>query len=73
MLNALSQSPITAQQFFEWDEKLQKDEIVEKNQFGFLEREKRQSTLNTKPISRQAQRLNQDHERLGKLAYLLEK
>ena len=25
MLNALSQSPITAQQFFEWDEKLQKD------------------------------------------------
>jgi len=28
MLNALSQSPITAQQFFEWDEKLQKDEIL---------------------------------------------
>ena len=26
MLIALSQSPITAQQFFEWDEKLQKDE-----------------------------------------------
>ncbi len=28
MLNALSQSPITAQQFFDWNEKLQKDEIL---------------------------------------------
>ena len=28
MLIALSQSPITAQQFFEWDEKLQNDEIL---------------------------------------------
>ena len=28
MLNALSQSPITAQQFFEWDEKLQRSEIL---------------------------------------------
>ena len=28
MLNALSQSPITAQQFFEWDNKLQTDEIL---------------------------------------------
>jgi len=28
MLIALSQSPITAQQFFEWDQKLQKDEIL---------------------------------------------
>jgi len=28
MLNALSQSPITAQQFFEWNTKLQKDEIL---------------------------------------------
>ncbi len=28
MLNALSQSPITALQFFEWNEKLQKDEIL---------------------------------------------
>ena len=28
MLIALSQSPITARQFFEWDEKLQKDEIL---------------------------------------------
>ena len=28
MLNALSQSPITAQQFFEWDLKLQSDEIL---------------------------------------------
>jgi len=28
MLIALSQSPITAQQFFEWDGKLQKDEIL---------------------------------------------
>ena len=28
MLIALSQSPVTAQQFFEWDEKLQKDEIL---------------------------------------------
>ncbi len=28
MLNALSQSPITAQQFFEWDAKLQSDEIL---------------------------------------------
>jgi len=28
MLNALSQSPITAQQFFDWDEKLQKNEIL---------------------------------------------
>ena len=28
MLNALSQSPITAQQFFEWNEKLHKDEIL---------------------------------------------
>ena len=28
MLNALSQSPITAIQFFEWNEKLQKDEIL---------------------------------------------
>jgi RNA polymerase primary sigma factor len=27
-LNALSQSPITAQQFFEWDKKLQDDEIL---------------------------------------------
>ena len=28
MLNALSQSPITAQQFFEWNKKLQDDEIL---------------------------------------------
>ena len=28
MLNALSQSPITAQQFYEWNEKLKKDEIM---------------------------------------------
>ena len=28
MLNALSQSPITATQLFEWNEKLQKDEIL---------------------------------------------
>ncbi len=28
MLIALSQSPITAKQFFDWDEKLQKDEIL---------------------------------------------
>ena len=28
MLNALSQSPITAKQFFDWNEKLQKDEIL---------------------------------------------
>ena len=28
MLNALSRSPITAQQFFEWDNKLQSDEIL---------------------------------------------
>ena len=28
MLNALSQSPITAQQFFEWDGKLQNDDIL---------------------------------------------
>ena len=28
MLNALTQSPITAQQFFDWNEKLQKDEIL---------------------------------------------
>ena len=28
MLNALAQSPITAQQFFEWDLSLQKDEIL---------------------------------------------
>ncbi len=28
MLNALSQSPITAQQFFEWDMQFQKDEIL---------------------------------------------
>ena len=28
MLNALSQSPITAQQFFDWDKKLQTDEIL---------------------------------------------
>mgnify|MGYP001189760778 CR=1 FL=1 len=28
MLNALSQSPITAQQFFDWNDKLQNDEIL---------------------------------------------
>ena len=28
MLNALSQSPITAQQFFDWNIKLQSDEIL---------------------------------------------
>ena len=28
MLNALSQSPLTANQFFDWNEKLQKDEIM---------------------------------------------
>ena len=28
MLNALAQSPITAQQFFEWNNKLQNDEIL---------------------------------------------
>ena len=28
MLNALSQSPITAQQFFDWNEKLQNNEIL---------------------------------------------
>ena len=28
MLNAFSQSPITAQQFFDWNKKLQNDEIL---------------------------------------------
>ena len=28
MLNALSQTPITAEQFFDWNNKLQKDEIM---------------------------------------------
>ena len=28
MLNALAQSPITAQQLFEWDKQLQNDEIL---------------------------------------------
>ena len=28
MLNALSQSPLTANQFFDWNEKLQKNEIM---------------------------------------------
>ena len=32
MLIALSQSPITAQQFFEWNDKLQKDEILVREQ-----------------------------------------
>ena len=49
MLNALSQSPITAQQFFEWNEKLQKDEILVREiidiDTNYMEEENSSSTI----------------------------
>ena len=36
MLNSLSQSPITAQQFYDWNEKLQKDEIIQNHLNNYL-------------------------------------
>jgi RNA polymerase primary sigma factor len=48
----LSQSPITAQQFFEWNEKLQKDEILVREiidiDTNYMEDESQDQVLNKK-------------------------
>ena len=52
MLNALSQSPITAQQFFEWNEKLQNDEILVREiidiDTNYMEYENEDQTIKSK-------------------------
>ncbi len=52
MLNALSQSPITAQQFFEWNIKLQSDEILVREiidiDTNYMEDEETNSSAKTK-------------------------
>ncbi|MDA9732069.1 RNA polymerase sigma factor RpoD [Candidatus Pelagibacter sp.] len=52
MLNALSQSPITATQLFEWNEKLQKDEILVREiidiDTNYMEEENSSQNLNKK-------------------------
>ncbi len=52
MLNALSQSPITAQQFYEWNDKLQKDEIMVREiidiDTNYMEEENSSQTLKNK-------------------------
>ena len=58
MLNALSQSPITAQQFFEWNKKLQNDEILVREiididtnymEYENIEQSVKQKNLNENP------------------------
>ena len=52
MLIALSQSPITAQQFYDWNEKLQKDEILVREiidiDTNYMEDERQDQVLNKK-------------------------
>ncbi len=66
MLNALSQSPITAQQFSEWDEQLQKDQILvreiididtnymEDEETGQSAKQKKSSSENTENVQENA-------------------
>ncbi len=66
MLNALSQSPITAQQFFEWDEKLQKNEILVREiidiDTNYMEDESTGVSAKQKNSSDQAKTNNQQEE-----------
>ena len=61
MLIALSQSPITAQQFFEWNEKLQKDEIMVREiidiDTNYMEDENSSQGLKNKKNKRQKARM----------------
>ena len=54
MLNALSQSPLTANQFFDWNEKLQKDEIMVREiidiDTNYMEEENSSQNLKNKKI-----------------------
>jgi len=62
MLNALSQSPITAQQFSEWNEKLQKDEIMVREiidiDTNYMEEENSSQNLKNKKNKDEAQQDN---------------
>ena len=62
MLNALSQSPITALQFFEWNDKLQKDEILVREiidiDTNYLEEEN--SSQNSKEKNNDKTSINKD-------------
>ncbi len=72
MLNALSQSPITAQQFFEWNDKLQKDEILvreiididtnymEDENTGSSSKQKNSSDENKKDTDQEQNNLDED-------------
>ena len=73
MLNALSQSPITAQQFFEWDRKLQNDEILVREiidiDTNYMEydnadedNKEKKSTEDTKEKQNDAQENTEDNE-----------
>ena len=72
MLNDLSQSPITAQQFFDWNDKLQKDEILVREiidiDTNYMEDEetgqsaKQKKTETTNEDSKQESTTNDDDE-----------
>ena len=64
MLNALSQSPITAQQFFEWDNKLQSDEIMVREiidiDTNYMEEENSTQNLKNKKDKDESQSRNEN-------------
>ena len=61
MLIALSQSPITAQQFFEWNEQLQKDEILVREiidiDTNYMEDEQLDQVQNKKMLVKQIKKM----------------
>ncbi len=64
MLNALSQSPITAQQFYDWNEKLQKDEIMVREiidiDTNYMEEENSTQNLKNKKDKEESQSKNEN-------------
>ena len=66
MLNALSQSPITAQQFFEWDKKLQSDEILVREiidiDTNYMEDENASQSIKQKNANQETSQKNNETE-----------
>ena len=64
MLNALSQSPITAQQFYDWNEKLHKDEIMVREiidiDTNYMEEENSTQNLKNKKDKDESQSRNEN-------------
>ena len=66
MLNALSQSPVTAQQFFEWDKKLQSDEILVREiidiDTNYMEDENASQSIKQKNANQETSQKNNETE-----------